>query len=517
MEERETLTESPTDRVDQQDGYFEVTNPASGVTIARVPISSSAEVAETVGRVRAAQPEWEAIGFEARRDWMGRLRDWLIANSEELTDSMQAETGKVRAEAANEIFYLADQINFYGSRGKALISEEKVRPHSLITMTRKLRIQYRPYPVVGLISPWNFPLILSLGDAIPALMAGAAVVMKPSEFTPLTIARIVEGWRDEVGGPDVLACVNGAAEPASALIDEADFIGFTGSDRTGKLVMARAAETLTPVSLELGGKDPMIVLEGSNIKRAAEAACWGGMMNSGQICMSVERVYVEEPIYEPFVDKLVELVGELKQGQDGPEFGSEIGAMTSPTQTGIVEGQVNEAIEHGARALTGGRRLEGPGDYYQPTVLVDVDHSMRLMREETFGPVVAVMKARDTDDAVRLANDTRYGLSATVFGPRRKAEAVARRIECGAVNVNDVLFNALAPGLPMGGWKDSGIGYRNGAHGIRKYCRSEAIATARLHRFDEPLWFPYTKSRRNVVDRLTRFVTARGVRNRLGL
>jgi len=380
-----------------------------------------------------------------------------------------------------------------------------------------LRIQYRPYPVVGLISPWNFPLILSLGDAIPALMAGAAVVMKPSEFTPLTVSRIVDAWRDEVGGPDVLACVNGAAEPATALIDEADFIGFTGSDRTGKLVMARAAETLTPVSLELGGKDPMIVLDGSHVQRAAEAACWGGMMNSGQICMSVERIYVEEPIYEPFVDRLVELVGNLNQGQDGPSFGCEVGAMTSPTQTGIVEGQVNEAIEHGARALIGGRRVDGPGDFYEPTVLVDVDHSMRLMRDETFGPVVAVMKVSDTEEAVRLANDTRYGLSATVFGPRRKAEAVARRIECGAVNVNDVLFNALAPGLPMGGWKDSGIGYRNGAHGIRKYCRSEAIATARLHRFDEPLWYPYTESRRNVVDRLTRLVTARGIRNRLGL
>ena len=517
MEERETLTEESVDPTGDHDDHFDVMNPATGEMVARIRISSPADVAETVSRVRAEQSEWESIGFEGRRHWLGKLRDWLIANTEELTDSMQAETGKVRAEAANEIFYLADQINYYGARGKALISEEKVRPHSLITVTRKLRIQYRPYPVVGLISPWNFPLILSLGDAIPALMAGAAVVMKPSEFTPLTISRIVEGWRDEIGGPDVLACINGAAEPATALIDEADFIGFTGSDRTGKLVMARAAETLTPVSLELGGKDPMVVLDGSNVKRAAEAACWGGMMNSGQICMSVERIYVEEPIYEPFIEDLVELVGGLNQGQDGAEFGSEIGAMTSPTQTGIVEGQVNEAIEHGARALTGGRRVEGPGDFYQPTVLVDVDHSMRLMREETFGPVVAVMKVRDTEEAIRLANDTRYGLSATVFGPRRKAEAVARRIECGAVNVNDVLFNALAPGLPMGGWKDSGIGYRNGAYGIRKYCRSEAIATARLHQFDEPLWFPYTKSRRNVVDRLTRFVTARGIRNRLGL
>lgn len=496
---------------------FAVLNPATGEEVARVHEDSPAEVAAVVARVRGNQAEWEALGFSGRRRWLDQLRDWLLDNAELVTDSMQAETGKVRADASNEGFYVADQINFYGSRAARWIGEEKVRPHSLVTFSRKLRIRYAPYPVVGLISPWNFPLILSLGDAIPALMAGAGVVMKPSEFTPLTLGMIVDAWRDEIGGPDVLAVVNGKAEPATALIDEADFIGFTGSDRTGKLVMKRAADTLTPVSLELGGKDPMIVLEGADLDRAAEAAAWGGMMNSGQICMSVERIYVERGAYEPFVGKLVEKVTGLEQGPDGAEYGSDVGAMTSPNQTAIVEDQVEDAVRDGATTLTGGSRRSGEGDYYEPTVLVNVDHSMRVMRDETFGPVVGVMPVADEDEAVQLANDTRYGLSATVFGPRRRAEAVARRIECGAVNVNDVLFNALTPGIPMGGWKDSGIGWRNGGAGIRKYCRSEAIVTARFPNLPEPFWYPYTPERRAVINRITRLVTARGLRNRLGL
>lgn len=494
-----------------------VMNPATGETVSVVEQDSPESVKKAVARVRANQTEWEALGFRERGHWLGKLRDWMLDNADRITDTMQAETGKVRSEAANEAIYLADQVNFYSAKAGRFLREERVTGHSLMTASRKLRIQYRPYPVVGLISPWNFPLILSLGDAIPALMAGAAVVMKPSEFTPMALSEIVDAWHDEIGGPDVMACVQGKAETATALIDEVDFIGFTGSDRTGKLVMARAAETLTPVSLELGGKDPMLVLEGANIERAVKAATWGGMMNSGQICMSVERIYVEEPVYDEFVAGLTESVEALRQGPDGPEYDSDVGAMTSPNQTAIVAGQVSEAIEHGARALVGGRHMEGPGDYYQPTVLVDVDHSMRVMRDETFGPVVGVMKVKDADEAVRLANDTRYGLSATVFGPKRKAEQIARRIECGGVNVNDVLSNAMVPGVPMGGWKDSGIGYRNGKAGIRKYCRSEAIVTARTQILPEPFWYPYTPSRRESVEQLTRLVNARGIKRRLGL
>ena len=243
------------------------------------------------------------MGIEGRYHWLGKLRDWLLDNEERVLDTMQAETGKVRADAGNEPGYLADLINFYGTRAASFIGEESIRPHTPLLAAKKLRVQYRPHPVVGIISPWNFPLILALGDAIPALQAGAAVVVKPSEFTPLGLTEVVEAWKNEIGGPDVFDCVQGIGETGGALVDAVDFIQFTGSDRTGRKVMARAAETLTPVSLELGGKDPMIVLADADLDRAANAAAWGGMMNSGQICMSVERIYVEEPAYDQFFEQ----------------------------------------------------------------------------------------------------------------------------------------------------------------------------------------------------------------------
>jgi len=496
---------------------IEVLNPATGETVASVPVDSPATVAETVARLRESQAEWEAIGIEGRYHWLGKLRDWLLDNSERVLDTMQAETGKVRADAANEPAYLADLVNFYGTHAAKFIGEEAVRPHSPLMAAKKLRVQYRPHPVVGIISPWNFPLVLALGDAIPALQAGAAVVVKPSEFTPLGLAEVAKAWKEEIGAPDVFACVQGLGETGGALVDAVDFVQFTGSDRTGRKVMARAAETLTPVSLELGGKDPMIVLADADIDRAANAAAWGGMFNSGQVCMSVERIYVEEPAYEEFVAKLTAEVRGLRQGADGKGFGKEVGAMTSPNQIGIVEDHVQDALSSGATALTGGKRAPGPGDYFEPTVLVDVDHSMKVMRDETFGPVVGVMKVRDAEEALRFANDTRYGLSGSVFGAKERAEKVARRVECGAVNVNDVLVNYFAMDVPMGGWKESGIGYRHGAPGIKKYCRTESLVITRFGGKREPTWYPYTRGRRGLVSRIANAFNARDWRRRLGM
>jgi len=495
---------------------IEVHNPATGGPIASVAVDPPAAVAETVARVRANQPEWEAIGIEGRYHWLGKLRDWLLDNSERVLDTMQAETGKVRADASGEPVYLADLINFYGARAAEFIGEEAVRPHTPLLASKKLRVQYRPHPVVGIISPWNFPLILALGDAIPALQAGAAVVVKPSEFTPLGLAEVVKAWKEEIGGPDVFDCVQGVGPTGEALVDAVDFVQFTGSDRTGRKVMARAAETLTPVSLELGGKDPMIVLADADLDRAANAAAWGGMMNSGQICMSVERIYVEEPAYDPFVAKLTAAVRELRQGADGKGYGKEVGAMTSPNQIGIVEDHVDDALASGAKALVGGKRVPGPGDYFEPTVLVDVDHSMKVMRDETFGPVVGVMKVRDAEEALKLANDSRYGLSGSVFGEKERAERVARRVECGAVNVNDVLVNYATTDVPMGGWKQSGIGYRHGEPGIKKYCRTESVVITRFGGKREATWFPYTKTRRGLISRVAQAFNARDWRRRLG-
>jgi acyl-CoA reductase-like NAD-dependent aldehyde dehydrogenase len=495
---------------------FDVHNPATGEVIATLPVDSPERVREIVARLRANQAEWERLGIEGRYRWLSALRDWLIDNWDAVADTMQAETGKTRGEAAGEPVYLTDLINFYGRTAKDFIGDQQVAAHSPPLKVKRLVIQYRPYPVVGVISPWNYPLILSLGDAIPALQAGAAVLIKPSEFTPLGLTEVVKAWKEEIGGPDVLDVANGTGETGSALVDEVDFVQFTGSDRTGRKVMARAAETLTPVSLELGGKDPMIVLSDADIDRAANAATWGGFQNSGQTCISVERIYVEEPVYDEFVAKLTGAVRELRQGADGPGYGADVGAMTTPAQIEIVEEHVREALERGATALTGGKRREGPGDFYQPTVLTDVDHSMKVMRDETFGPVVGVMKVADEEEAIRLANDTRYGLSGSVFGSKERAERVARRVECGLCNVNDVLIGFLASDVPFGGWKDSGIGYRHADTGIRKFCRAESLVITRFGGKRELIWFPYTRRRRWLLRRLSVFFAARDWRRRLG-
>jgi acyl-CoA reductase-like NAD-dependent aldehyde dehydrogenase len=496
---------------------IEVLNPANGETIGSVAVDSPGRVAEVVARVRANQAEWEALGIAGRRRWLGKLRDWLLDNTDSVLDEMQLETGKVRGDATNEIPYIADLINFYGANAERFIGDEAVRPHTPLLAARKLRMQYRPHPVVGVIGPWNFPLSMTLGDSIAALQAGAAVVIKPSEFTPLGVARVVTAWKEEIGGPDVLDVVHGVGETGAALIDAVDFVHFTGSGETGKKVMGRAAESLTPVSLELGGKDPMIVLDDADLDRAANAAAWGSTWNSGQVCVSVERIYVEEPVYDEFVSKLTAAVGKLRQGADDRRYGKDVGAMTSPKQIGIVEDHVSDALSSGAKALAGGKRVEGPGDYFEPTVLVDVDHSMKVMRDETFGPVVGVMKVRDQEEALRLANDTPYGLSGSVFGEKGRAERVARRTECGAVSINDVSANLLALSVPMGGWKQSGLGARHGEHGIRKYCRAEALVISRFGGKREPIWHPYTKTRRGLVGRIARAVNARDWRRRLGL
>ncbi len=498
---------------------FDVMRPTDGSVLDTVPVASPDEVAETVARVRAAQPAWEALGVKGRTHWLEQWRDWLLDNRERIADIVQAETGKVRGDSGLESIYLEMAVNFWGKNAGEYLADETPTPGLLPTKVRRLRVRYRPYPVVGIISPWNFPLILSAGDAIPALMAGAAVVIKPSEFTPLELMEVVRGWKEEVGGPDIFDVVNGKGETGSALVDEVDYMHFTGSDRTGRLVMKRAADTLTPVSLELGGKDPAIVLADADIERAANATAYGGFVNTGQVCMSIERIYVEEPVYDEFVRRLTDNVKELRQGADGRKYEFEQGAMTSPAQIDIVSDHVEDAREKGAKILTGGKRLDKDGDWYEPTVIADADHSMKVMVDESFGPVVGVMKVKSPEEAIEMANDTRYGLSASVFsGDTKRAERVAEQLEVGACNINDALVNYFHLEVPMGGWKDSGIGWRHGPGGIRKYCRTESIITPRLPTAkSEPLWYPYTPKRRKLMNRLYRMVNARGLKARLGL
>jgi acyl-CoA reductase-like NAD-dependent aldehyde dehydrogenase len=338
-------------------------------------------------------------------------------------------------------------------------------------------------------------------------MAGNSVILKPSEVTPLTSLLLAEGLAESGLPEGVFQVATGRGATGAALVDEVDMIMFTGSTATGKKVMERAAQTLTPVSLELGGKDPMIVLADADLERAANTAVYWSMFNGGQSCISIERVYVEAPAYDEFVAKVVEKVGKLRQGPSTGPATAEVGAMTFPKQLSIVEEHVRDALAKGARALTGGKRGAGAGLFYEPTVLVDVDHSMKAMTEETFGPTLPIMKVADVEQALMLANDSPYGLGASVFaGDAKRGEAIARRLQAGAVCVNDAMVNYAAVELPMGGWKASGMGTRHGAAGIRKYTKQQSLLISRLHLKRELYTFPYKPSVSKLIFRGVRLV-----------
>jgi acyl-CoA reductase-like NAD-dependent aldehyde dehydrogenase len=390
-----------------------------------------------------------------------------------------------------------------------------VRSTNPFALGRRLVVRYEPLGVVGIIGPWNYPLTNSVGDAIPALAAGNAVILKPSEVTPLTSLLMEEALR-ECGLPDgVFQVAPGFGETGAALIDAVDMVMFTGSTATGKKVMARAAETLTPVSLELGGKDPMIVLSDADVERAANAAVYYSMQNGGQTCISVERVYVEAPVYDEFVGKVTQKMRALRQGAPAGPGSVDVGAMTNPPQVDIVSRHVEAARQAGATVVVGGhaRAGEGRGQYFEPTLLTGVDHSMSAMTEETFGPTLPVMKVADVEEALRLANDSPYGLGASVWGKDvGRAEAVARRIEAGAVCVNDAQLNYLVLELPMGGWKASGLGTRHGAGGIRKYTRQQSLLVTRFAPKKDIHMFPYRAGTTKVLGRLVKTLYGRGRR-----
>lgn len=496
---------------------IEVRNPATGELVGTVPAESADAVAAKVRELRLYQPEWEAIGPEGRKEWLLKLQDWIIDHTDHLADVLQSETGKARVDALIDPSFSVDLTGYYARRAGKSLSDEHPSPHSPLARVKKLTTAYRPYPVVGVITPWNFPLAMPVIDVIPALAAGAAVVLKPSEVTPLSALELARGW-SEIGAPPVLAVVTGAGETGAAVVDNVDYVQFTGSTKTGKRIAAACVERLIPYSLELGGKDPAIVLADADIDRAAYGVAFGGLFNAGQVCISVERVYVEAPIYDTFVEKLAAHVRELRQGADGREPKYDVGALANDAQKSIVTDHVEDAIAKGARAVTGGKAT-GVGTFYQPTVLADVDHSMSCMTEETFGPTIPVMKVADEAEAVRLANDSIYGLSASVWtGDKARGERIARQLNAGAVNINDVFANMFSFALPMGGWQQSGVGARwGGADGVRKYCRKQAITVPILPTQEKELmWFPYNTTKLGFALAAMRAAGARGMR-RLGI
>ena len=488
-------------------------DPANGEEVGRVPLCSPDEVAAAVSRARAAQKAWGARSFRERAAVVMRARALVLEAMDEIAGLVSRESGKPAAEAlAMEVVPTLDLMQFFARKSERMLRPEKIDIGLYRFLGRSSVVEYRPLGVVGIISPWNFPWATPLGEVVMALMAGNAVVLKPSELTPLVGLKIGELFA-RAGLPEgLLEIVTGDGSTGAALVEAApDKLMFTGSVPTGRRVAEAAARKLIPVVLELGGKDPMIVFEDADMSAASEAAVWGAFANSGQACASVERCYVHESVAEEFTRRVVEKVKALKQaGRDGGggDAACDLGAMSSERQYRLVAEHVAEAVARGARVLAGGGRAEGcseRGWFHEPTVLAGVDHSMTVMREETFGPVLPLMTFRDEEEAVRLANDSEFGLTASVWTrDLRRGRRVARRIEAGTVMVNEVLYTHGIAQTPWGGVKQSGLGRTHGRLGLLEMAAPHHVHVNRLTMMQDVWWFSYTPGAASLFRSLAR-------------
>jgi len=497
---------------------YRLRSPVTLEPIGELPCATTDEVEAAVARARAAQPAWARTSFEERAAYMYRLAELLIARQDRVMDTVIRETGKPRAEAlAMEVYASCDSLVFYAKRARKWLKPEKRRLHGVMGILKKAVVVYKPRGVVAVITPWNGPFVLSLNPTVQALMAGNAVVIKPSEVTPYSGALVAELFK-EVGLPDGLVqVVLGDGRTGADLIAAGpDKVSFTGSVATGRRIAMACGERLIPCTLELGGKDAMIVCKDADLDRAAKGALIGSCMNTGQYCCGTERIYVVEEVYDAFVAKVVAAAKELRQTDDVDD--TDVGATFWDRQLAIIEDHVSDALANGARAEVGGARNPNlTGLYFQPTVLTNVTQDMKVMREETFGPVVAIMKVKDEDEAVRLANDSPYGLNGNVWTKdTQHGIALASRIETGAASVNDMAMSYGVNEVPFGGVKESGVGVVNGPEGLRGYCHAMPIIVDRLGR-GPVASYPYTpKTLRDMAGGMKLFWGSRLMRRLVG-
>jgi acyl-CoA reductase-like NAD-dependent aldehyde dehydrogenase len=447
------------------------TSPSTGQEVGRFPVATEADVVAAVARAKVAARWWAGLGFAERKRRLLRFRKALVSRIRELAELINREGGKPADEGILEIVVSVDHIAWAARHARKTLRSRRVGG-SLIQPEYSARLEYQPYGVIGVIGPWNFPIFTPMGSIAYALAAGNAVVFKPSEYTPAIGQFYVDLFHEVVPEQPVLQIIHGLGDVGAALCrGGVDKISFTGSPATGKKVMAACAETLTPVLIEGGGKDAVIVADDADVKAAAESVAWGAIFNAGQACVGIERAYVHERVYDQFLSELVKEAENLNPGK-------EIGPITMPGQREVIKRHIDTALASGGRAVLGGPDSVR-NQYVKPTILVDVPEDSPTVREETFGPTLTVAKVSTVDEAVKLANDTDYGLGSAVFSRRHGLE-IARKLRTGMTSVNSAFSFAVLPSLPFGGVGNSGFGRIHGEDGLREFARAKSIATRRL-------------------------------------
>jgi acyl-CoA reductase-like NAD-dependent aldehyde dehydrogenase len=469
-------------------------NPATGEVLCEFDCASEDEVRSAVERAHAAQPSWQELGIGRRLQVLRRFQTLLQEKKTDVARLITREAGKPYVESLlTEVLVVLDATQFLIANARGLLREQRVGHANLVMKAKRGRVRREPYGVIGIISPWNYPFNIPATEGLAALAAGNAVVVKPSEFTSLSALELQSLLRSAGVPEGVFQVVVGAGATGAALANsQIDKLIFTGSVASGKKVAQAAAARLLPVVLELGGKDPMLVLDDADLDVASSAAVWGAFVNAGQTCLSVERCYVHRSLYKPFLAKVVEKTGKLRVG-NGLDPETEVGPMIHERQLQIVESQVDQALAQGARVLAGGTRLPQLGpNFYAPTVIANVTHEMRLMREETFGPLLPVGPFDSDEDAVRLANDSEFGLAASVWTRNRsRGETIAARLQAGTVMVNDVISCYGISEAPHGGVKASGLGRTHGRFGLEEMVWVKYVDSDLLPRMRKVWWYGY--------------------------
>lgn len=497
---------------------FAVTNPATGGALGTFPCASPTEVSEVVSRARSAQPAWERVSLRDRLAMVKKFQRLLSERKQHIAGVITSESGKPYAEALlTEILVVLDTARFLLDESHGILRDEPIPHGSLAAKLKRGRLVREPYGVIAIISPWNYPFSIPASQSLAALVAGNTVVLKPSELTPLSALELAKLLQDAGFPVNVFQVVLGDGVTGAALADSnIDKLVFTGSVATGKRIAQTAAARLLPVVLELGGKDPMIVLDDADIDVASSGAVWGAFVNAGQTCLSVERCYVHRSIYESFISLCAQKAARLRPG-DGRDPATDMGPLIHERQLRTVEQHVEDARRRGARILSGGKRMPSLGpNFYAPTVLTDVDHDMLIMREESFGPVLPIMVFDGDDEVIRLANDSEYGLAASVWTRNRsRGEKVARRIKAGTVMVNDAVSCYAISEAPHGGVKASGIGRTHGKAGLDEMTRLKHLDVDLLPRMKKPWWYGGSAQLGKAAEGFLDFQFAGKIRRRL--